>query len=272
VKTAEETAETDSADSAGDSDAATRILLEKLKDFDYLVQNYYIVDSSTTIRSTDLNAEELLSENLAVDQMADGPQILIYHTHSQEGYQDSEEGDPSTSVVALGEKLTELLTERGFRVLHHKGEYDVDDRDHAYSNAAPAIQKLLEDNPTIEVVIDLHRDSVPETNRLVTTIDGKPTAKIMFFNGLCRTTASGDLTSLQNPYLKDNLAFSLQMQIAAAQAYPDLTRKIYLKGYRYNMHFCPKSLLVEVGAQNNTFEEALNAMEPLAELLAEVLQ
>jgi stage II sporulation protein P len=272
VETVEETAGTGSADPAEDSDAATRILMEKLKDFDYLVQNYYIVDSSTTIRSTDLNAEELLSENLAVDKMADGPQILIYHTHSQEGYQDSKEGDPSTSVVALGEKLAELLTERGFRVLHHTGEYDVENRDHAYSNAAPAIQQLLEDNPTIEVVIDLHRDSVPETNRLVTTIDGKPTAKIMFFNGLCRTTASGDLTSLQNPYLKDNLAFSLQMQLAAAQAYPDLTRKIYLKGYRYNMHFCPKSLLVEVGAQNNTFEEALNAMEPLASLLAEVLQ
>jgi stage II sporulation protein P len=272
VGTAEETAGTGSTDPAEDSDAATRILMEKLKDFDYLVQNYYIVDSSTTIRSTDLNAEELLSEDLAVDQTADGPQILIYHTHSQEGYQDSKEGDPSSSVVALGEKLAELLTERGFRVLHHTGEYDVEDRDHAYSNAAPAIRQLLEENPTIEVVIDLHRDSVPEENRLVTTIDGKPTAKIMFFNGLCRTTASGDLTSLQNPYLKDNLAFSLQMQLAAAQAYPDLTRKIYLKGYRYNMHFCPKSLLVEVGAQNNTFEEALNAMEPLASLLAEVLQ
>jgi stage II sporulation protein P len=273
TETAEESVLEDSADPVGDSDASNSILMEKLKDFDYLVQNYYIVDSSTTIRSEDLNAEELLTENLAVDKTADGPQILIYHTHSQEGYQDSTEGDESTSVMALGETLAQLLTEQyGFRVLHHTGKYDVDDRDHAYSNAAPAIQQILEENPTIEVVIDLHRDSVPEDNRLVTTVNGKPTAKIMFFNGLCRTTASGDLTRLQNPYLKDNLAFSLQMQLAAAEKFPDLTRKIYLKGYRYNMHFCPKSLLVEVGAQNNTFEEAENAMEPLAELLAEVLQ
>jgi stage II sporulation protein P len=74
-----------------------------------------------------------------------------------------------------------------------------------------------------------------------------------------------------NPYLEDNLAFSFQMQLAAAEYYPDFTRKIYLKGYRYNMHYCPKSLLVEVGAQNNTLEEAKNAMEPLADVLSKVL-
>jgi stage II sporulation protein P len=262
-----------SSESSEGSSALSGVLTEKLKDFDYLIQNYYVVDSSTTIKSSDLNAEELLAKNLSVESAGEGPQILIYHTHSQEGYRDSVEGDASTSVVALGERLAELLTEQyGFRVLHHTGEYDVDDRDHAYSNAEPALLQLLEENPSIEVVIDLHRDSVEEDNRLVTTVNGKPTAKIMFFNGLCRTTASGNLTSLTNPYLQDNLAFSLQMQLLAAEKYPGLTRKIYLKGYRYNMHFCPKSLLVEVGAQNNTFEEGMNAMEPLAELLAEVLQ
>ena len=249
------------------------VLLEKLEDFDYLIQNYYIVDSSTTVCSDDLRASELLTKDLTVNMESDGAQILIYHTHSQEGYANSVEGNASTSVVALGEYLTTLLTEKyHFKVLHHTGEYDVGDRDHAYSNAAPSIQKILEENPSIEVVIDLHRDSVAESTHLVTDINGKKTAKIMFFNGLCRTTAKGDLLSLPNPYLKDNLAFSLQMQIAAANRYPDFTRRIYLKGYRYNMHFCPKSLLVEVGAQNNTLEEGMNAMEPLAELLFEVLQ
>lgn len=265
--------DTDGTEVAEEAEVIDRVLLEKLSDFDYLIQNYYIVDSSTTICSDDISAGELLAEDLTVSEDADGPQILIYHTHSQECYADSVEGDASTSVVALGEYLTKLLTEKyGFSVLHHTGEYDVDDRDHAYSNAAPAIERILEENPSIEVVIDLHRDSVPEDNHLVTKINGKDTAKLMFFNGLCRTTASGNLTKLSNPYLQDNLAFSLQMQIAAAQKYPGLTRKIYLKGYRYNMHFCPKSLLVEVGAQNNTFEEGMNAMEPLAELLAEVLR
>lgn len=248
-------------------------LLEKLNDFDYLIQNYYIVDSSTTIRSSDISAAELLAKDLTIAEDVDGPQILIYHTHSQETYGGAPEGDDENSVVAVGEYLTRLLTEQyGFSVLHHTGEYDVNDRDHAYSNAAPALKEILEENPTIEVVIDLHRDSVPEKNHLVTQINGKDCAKIMFFNGLCRTTARGDLTKMPNPYLQDNLAFSLQMQLAAADQYPDFTRRIYLKGYRYNMHFCPKTLLVEVGAQNNSLEEAMNAMEPLASLLSKVLQ
>lgn len=263
----------DSVQVAQTGEKKTEINREKLNDFDYLRQNFYIVDSSTTIGSDQLNAEQLLGEDMTITEEGDGPQILIYHTHSQEGYADSTEGDASTSVVAVGDYLAQILTEKyGFRVLHHTGEYDVGDRDHAYSNAAPALEEILEEYPSIEVVIDLHRDSISSDTRLVTEINGKSTAKIMFFNGLCRTVASGNLTGLTNPYLEDNLAFSFQMQLAAAEYYPDFTRKIYLKGYRYNMHYCPKSLLVEVGAQNNTLEEAKNAMEPLADVLSKVLR
>lgn len=245
---------------------------EKLNDFDYLCQNFYIIDSSTTTDSSVLNAKTLLGKDMTISREGDAPQILIYHTHSQEGYADSVPGDPGSSVVAVGEYLAELLTNQyGFSVLHHTGEYDVDDRDHAYSNAAPALQQILADYPSIQVVIDLHRDSVREETHLVTEIGGKQTAKIMFFNGLCKPP-EGSMWNLQNPYLEDNLALSLQLQIAAAEKYPDFTRRIYLKGYRYNMNYCPKSLLVEVGAQNNSLQEAMNAMEPLADILAEVLQ
>lgn len=265
---AEETAQT----ASGGTQKQVTVNREKLYDFDYLLQNFYIVDSSTTIGSDQLNVENLLGKDMTISDEGDGPQILIYHTHSQEGYLDSGDGDAETSVVAVGEYLTQILTEEyGFRVLHHTGEYDVGDRDHAYSNAAPALAALLEEYPSIQVVIDLHRDSVSESTHLVTEINGKPTAMIMFFNGLSRTTTSGDLTNLPNPYINDNLALSFQLQLAAAEYYPDFTRKIYLKGYRYNMHYCPKSILVEVGAQNNTLEEAMNAMEPLADILSKVL-
>lgn len=244
---------------------------EKLKDFDYLMQNFYVVDSSTTITGDLLNVEELQNASLTLDKQTEGPQILIYHTHSQEGYSDSVEGDAGTTVVGVGEVLANLLTTQyGFQVMHHTGQYDVGDRDHAYSNAAPALEKILTDNPSIQLVIDLHRDSVNEDKHLVTEINGKPTAKIMFFNGLCRTTSLGELTNLPNQNLKQNLACSFQMQMAASEYYPDFARKIYLKGYRYNMHFCPNSLLIEVGAQNNTFAEAVNAMEPLAAVIAKV--
>lgn len=244
---------------------------KKLQDFDYLLQHFYQVDNTTTIGSDKLDAEKLLSYDLTVDTQVDGPQILIYHTHSQEGYRDSVEGDPSTTVVGVGDYLTELLEEKGYTVLHDTGTYDLPDRDRAYSTAAPYIEQILEENPSIQVVIDLHRDGVGDDVRLVTEQNGKKMAKIMFFNGLSHTTAMGDIPYLKNPYIEDNLAMSLQMQVAAAEYYPDLTRKIYLKGYRFNMHFCPKSMLVEVGAQTNTVEEAMNSMEPLADLLDNVL-
>jgi stage II sporulation protein P len=203
---------------------------------------------------------------------ASTPQILIYHTHSQEGYKDSIPGDPATSIVGVGDYLEQLLEENyGVEVLHHKGTYDLPSRDNAYSNALPNIEKVLAENPTIEVVIDLHRDGVAENRHLVTEVNGKPTAKIMFFNGLSKTTAQGALSYLPNPYIMDNLALSFQLHLAAEEYYPGLARKIYLKGYRYNLHLKPKSMLVEVGAQTNTFEEAKNAMEPLADILGKVL-
>ena len=212
-----------------------------------------------------------MGKDMRIAHDASSPQILIYHTHSQEGYADSIPGDQATSVVGVGDYLTQILTEQyGYNVIHDRGEYDTV-RDKAYSRAAPALEKLLADNPQIDVVIDLHRDGVGETTRLVTNVNGTDMAKVMFFNGLSRTTALGDISYLYNPYIADNLAFSFQMQLTAAEYYPGYTRKVYLKGYRFNMHYKPKSLLVEVGAQTNTVQEAMNAMVPLADVLDKVL-
>ena len=176
----------------------------------------------------------------------------------------------------MGAYLTKILNDTyGIPTLHHEGVYDLIDgnmdRSKAYQLAEPQVQKILKENPSIEVVIDLHRDGVGESTHLVTDIGGKQTAQIMFFNGLSRTRANGNISYLPNPYLEDNLAFSLQMEIAAAKYYPGFARHIFLRAYRYNMHFKPKTLLVEAGAQTNTVEEMRNAMELLAELLHQVL-
>jgi len=98
-------------------------------------------------------------------------------------------------------------------------------------------------------------------------LNGKQTAQFMFFNGLSYTKAHGDIDYLQNPYIDENLAFSFQMQVIANEYYPGLTRRIYLKGYRYNMHLRPRSLLIELGAQTNTVEEIKNACAPIAHIL-----
>ena len=103
------------------------------------------------------------------------------------------------------------------------------------------VEQVLAENPSIEVVIDLHRDGVREDVRLVTEVNGKPTARIMFFNGLSKSRTNGPIEYLYNPYIADNLAFSFRLEYEAAQYYPDLTRCVYLKCYRYNLHVRPKS-------------------------------
>ncbi len=250
--------------------------MEKLMNYEYLLGTFYTVDSSTMADPELLNAQVLLEKNMKIDQSKKGPKVLIYHTHSQEAFVDSVPGDESTTIVGMGNLLTDLLNEKyKIETIHHKGVYDMVngklDRSMAYDLAEPEIQQILNENPSIEVVIDLHRDGVGEQTHLVTEIDGKQTAQIMFFNGMSRTKANGNIGYLANPYIQDNLAFSLQMQLAALEKYPGFTRHIYLKGYRYNMHFKPKTLLIEAGAQTNTVDEMRNAVTYLADVLDTVL-
>lgn len=250
------------------------VSLEKLSDFDYLISHFYTVDSSTSVSAKDLNAEKLLKKDMTIDKETKGPKILIYHTHSQEDFKDSKKGDTKTTIMGMGAYLSELLNDTyGIETMHHTGVYDLIngemDRSKAYQLAEEQVSKILKENPSIEIVIDLHRDGVGNDTHLVTEIDGKPTAQIMFFNGMSRTKANGDIAYLYNPYIQDNLAFSLQMQILATKLYPGFTRHIYLKSYRYNMHLKPKTLLIEAGAQTNTVEEMRNAMVVLARVLNE---
>lgn len=245
---------------------------DEVRAYEDIVSAFYAIDKTTSITDEQLNLENLLGRDMGITENVEGPQILIYHTHSQEGFVDSVEGDASTTIVGAGERLAQILREKyGFKVLHHTGEYDVEARDYAYSNSLPAIEQLLAENPTIEVVIDLHRDAVPEGRKLVVDLQGRPTAQFMFFNGLSRTRETGDIDYLENPYVNDNLAFSFQAQVACNEYYPGLARRIYLKAYRYNMHLRAKSMLVELGAQTNTVEEIMNACDPLAHVIAKVL-
>lgn len=253
----------------------TEISMEKLRDFNYLISKFYTVDSTTMIYEEELDVDKLLAKDMHIDTSSSGPKVLIFHTHSQEMFADSVSGDPSTSIVGIGAYLAQKLNEKGIETMHHDGVYDLIDgtldRSKAYELSEIGVREILNQYPSIEVVIDLHRDGVSEDLHLVTEVDGKQTAKIMFFNGLSRTKANGDIAYLQNPYIQDNLSFSLQMQLASESMYPGLARKIYLKGYRYSLHMMPKSLLIEAGAQTNTVQEMKNAMDLLANILENVL-
>lgn len=269
--------------------------LAQLQDYDFLMSHFYSVHTSTTADRELMDAKKLLLYDFRLgtggggqendsQQVYDGqqgndgqqgersPQILIYHTHSQEAFAGSREGE---TIVGAGSYLAQLLEARGFSVYHDCTVYDVKDgkldRNKAYTYALEGIEKILEEYPSIQVVIDLHRDGVRPGTHLVTEVDGKPTAQIMFFNGLSQTP-DGPIPYLENPYREDNLAFSLQLQLKAEAYFPNFARKIYLKGLRYNLHVRPRSCLVEAGAQTNTYEEVLNAMEPLAEVFTMVLR
>lgn len=249
---------------------------KSLMDYDFLLSHFYLVDPSTAASPSLIDGAELLQQDMTVDLSGDEPKILIYHTHSQEGYADSKAGNPEDTVVGVGSELAEILEEKyGVSVYHDLSVYDMqdgkEDRNQAYSQAAVSVQNILNENPSIEVVLDLHRDGVPDDVHLATEINGKETAQIMFLNGLCRDSNGDDNNFIGNPNLEGNLAFSLQLQLKAKAYFPDFVRHIYLRAYRYNMHFKPRSLLVEVGAQNNTVAEAKNAMEPLADILYAVL-
>ena len=236
------------------------------------VKAFYTVDSVTEAVPELFETEVLAGMDMTMKQSNDKPQILIYHTHSQEAFSDSTPGNRDTTIVGAGDLLATILKEEyGYNVIHHTGEYDVPSRDYAYSKSLPALEQILVENPSIEVIIDLHRDGVAETTHLITDINGQSTAKVMFFNGLSRTKKNGEISYLQNENLQENLAFSFQMQMAANEYYPGLTRKNYLNGYRYNMHLRGKSLLIELGAQTNTVEEIKNAIGPLAHILDIVL-
>ena len=247
--------------------------LKQMKDINFLIRNFYIVDGDTQVTESIFDAEVMLAKDMTIKSKNDAPQILIYHTHSQEDFIDSKPGAEKDTVVGIGTYLTKILEEKyGYNVIHDKSNYDMvegfEDRNHAYNYAEEGVQKILDENPTIEVIIDLHRDAKKKRSIM---LDGKETAQIMLFNGLSRNL-NGPRTDLDNPNLQDNLAFGLQLQLKSLEKYPGLFYKNYLKSLRYNLHLMPKAILVELGTEENTVKSARNAMEPFAEILDDVLK
>lgn len=280
IETGNELAETEqnggSMESEWDNDskvleaAAGIIPKEKLMDYNYVLNNFYVVPSVTSLRPQVLDLDKISQVDLRIEKDSTVPQILIFHTHSQEKFADSEEN--GMSIVNVGDRLVSLLQEQyGYNVIHLTDEFDmaggVLDRSEAYTYANTKLDEVLAQNPSIQVVIDLHRDGVDASKHLVTEIDGKQTARIMLFNGISYTKEQGEIDYLPNPYITENLAMTYKMFLLGKINYPDLFRCIYISGYRYCLHHVPRSMLIEAGAQTNTYEEVYNAMEPLARLI-----
>lgn len=247
-----------------------------LFDISFLTQNCFNISSSAVVYPEEMNPETMFSLDPTIDLTGDDVKVLIYHTHGTEAYADSRDGVEEDTVIGLGDELARILTEDyGINVYHDKTAYDYVEgtlnRERSYEYSSAGVDQILAKYPTIEMTIDIHRDGVKEDVRLVSQVNGKTCAKLMFVDGVSRLSETGDLDYLENPYKKENIAFGLALHLKGKELYGDLMRKNYISGYRYNLNKMPKAALVEVGAQTNTVEEARNSMEPLAAIIYRVI-
>ena len=213
----------------------------------------------------------ILAEGPGLRLPAEGPQILIMHTHGSEAYTpagldryDASDAnrtqDPRYSVIRVGDELAERLEEQGLRVLHDREIYDYPSYTGSYSRSGEAVARYLERYPEIAVVIDLHRDALGADGVVYKTMaeeEGTVASQIMLLVGT-------DESGLEHPNWQKNLALALYLQQAAASAHPTLMRPVSLVPQRYNQQLSPGSLLLEVGSSGNTLQEALSAIRLFA--------
>lgn len=238
--------------------------------------NYVKIGNQT---SFDVDVSELLQEPLDFDMSADGPKVLIIHTHATEAYApegakryNSDESDRSLdtleNVVAVGEEVARIFNERGIETLHDTELHDYPSFNGAYADALDSIEQYLSDYPSIQMVFDLHRDSIVYDDgtkaKVVTKIDGRNAAQLMFVVG---TNEKG----LYNPDWRENLKFAVQLQDAIDQKYPNLMRYVNLRQERFNCHATHGSLIIEMGSSGNSLSEAEYGMTCAAEVIADFI-
>ena len=203
--------------------------------------------------------------SLKLKPAEEGPQILILHTHTTEAYTKGKKDtyketdtarttDNDYNMVRVGEEMKNVFEEMGLSVVHDKTKYDYPSYTGSYSRALTGIQKMLKKYPTIQVVLDVHRDAIISSDGTSyakkTEIDGEEVAQVMLVVG------TNDM-GLTHPKWKDHLTLAVQIQKNMLAIDSELPRPIDLRRQRFNEHATPGSLLVEVGTSGNTLKQAL---------------
>ncbi len=215
----------------------------------------------------DIDMSSVLSAGCSVRLEAGLPQILIIHTHSSEAYHPAgldkyddlgtnRTLDQSLNVIRVGTELAQILTDCGLNVIHDTQVFDYPSYTGSYNRSCEATEKYLADYPSIRIVIDLHRDALCSdtvTYKTTATERGVCASQIMLFVG-------SDASGLEHPNWRQNLSLAVYLQDAVCSVYPSLMRPITLTKYRYNQHLTPGSMILEVGSNGNTLQEALAAI------------
>lgn len=235
----------------------------------YDAANATAVYKNITVRNTtpshgiDIQSAVEKPISLAVENKAE-PTVLIFHTHTTESYEMLNKGwytsdyvtrsdDPTRNMVRVGTALCEELEKMGIGVIHDTQIHDAKYTG-AYDRSRASIAQIMQENPSIKVVIDVHRDAIKQSDgtrvKPTATINGKKAAQIMIIAG-CE---DGKVTDF--PTWEENLTFALRLQEIAETQYPGLMRPILFSARKYNMDVTPCSVLLEMGSDSNTLEEA----------------
>lgn len=230
-------------------------------------QNYGIIVKNHAGKS--FQTEELLKKPLPYDASSGGYKVLVVHTHTTECYfPDDRSNDETKNMIQVGKEFTSVLEENGIKTLHITKVHDVPYTT-SYKKSLESVTAALAEHPTIEVVIDLHRDALynekGEKVKPLSTINGESTAQVMLVTG----TEKG---GLPHPDWADNLAFALKVQNDMQKNYPNLARPVDLRKERFNTHTTKNSVIFEIGSNGNTLEEAILGAKLAAQSVANVLK
>ncbi len=226
-----------------------------------------------------LNIEKVLSQPLELSVDKSKPAVLIFHSHTSEGYEMIERdwyaqdytcrsNDESLNIVRVGTEIANYLEKSGYTVIHDKTIHDKS-YNASYPNSRKTVAKHLEEHPEIQVVLDIHRDSITLDNgtkiKPVNTIGGKKAAQLMIITG----AEEGDVEDF--PDWEYNLRFALQLQKKCETMFPGLMRPVLFSQRKYNMDMTRCSLLIEMGSEANTLDEACYSGRMLAASIAALL-
>jgi len=209
----------------------------------------------------------------------EGPQVLILHTHGSEAYtmppgQEYEASseyrtlDSTKNVVRVGDEIARVLEAAGLAVIHDTTLHDYPEYSGAYGRSQTAAEAYLEQYPTIQFILDVHRDAISDGNggmyKVVSEVGGRSAAQLSFVIG---TDGGG----LEHPRWQENLKLAAAIQQRITDDYPTLMRPITVRNSRYNQHLTPGCLLVEVGAAGNSLDEALLSAQLFGQEMANVI-
>lgn len=239
-------------------------------------ENFYVNNKS----GIDINISEELEKKPDINIKKDGtPQVLIYHTHTCESFMDKDQGfyfesfyprteDNRYNVVRVGDAICESLKKSGYGAIHDTTCHDSPSFSGSYKRSAETIDKNLEKYPSIQVTIDIHRDTIGnnERGKIKPTfrVGDKKAAQIMIMSG-CDVDGN-----LNFPDWEYNLRLALRLQKSAENLYPGMTRSMFFGPVKYNMNKTHASLLIEVGTEVNTLNEAVYTGSLIGNVLTDV--